>query len=84
MVLNSSLGMITFVSNKFGVAYHFAGAVADWNSEGTKCILDFMPLSVVSETIIESLSSSYHINRVPLGSIICFEEKLYKAAVALR
>lgn len=73
-----------FVSNKFGVAYHLAGAVADWNFEGTRCILDVIPLSAVSETMIKGLSSSYHIDRVPLGSVICFEEKPYKAAVALR
>lgn len=33
-----------FVSNKFGVAYHLAGAVVDWNFEGTGCILDVSPL----------------------------------------
>lgn len=73
-----------FVSNKFGVAYHLAGAVVDWNFEGTRCILDVIPLSAVSETMIKGLSSSYHIDRVPLDSVICFEEKPYKAAVALR
>lgn len=73
-----------FVSIKFGVAYHLAGAVVDWNFEGTRCILDVIPLSMVSETMIKGLSRSYHINRVPLGSVICFEDKLYKAAVAVR
>lgn len=69
-----------FVSNNFGVTCHLAGAVADWNFEETRCVLEVVPLSMVFETLIKGFSSSYHINRVPLGSVICLEEKLYKAA----
>lgn len=57
-----------------------------WNFEETRWILDISPLSMclACETTIKGLSNSSHINRVPLGSVTCFEEKLHKAAVALR
>jgi len=86
-MISSSLEFFFFfvVNIEFGFAYHLAGAVVDWNFEGTRCIWDVIPLSTVSETMIKSLSSSYHhINGVPPGSVMCFEEKLYKAGVALK
>lgn len=54
IVLKSSLGMIFFVvvSSNFGVVCHLAGAIVPCNTEGTRCILEVIPVSVVSETLI--------------------------------